>query len=344
MRPYKVTVVIPVYNVEAYLERCLASAFHQTLEGVEYILVDDCSTDNSTAVAERYIDPYLREGNVQLIRNERNTGIGLARNRGIDLARGKYIFFLDSDDVIPPYALERLYAAAEQHQADVTVGSFDTVNFTNQKPPYAFSFRERLVRGNAPIATAYLNGDFYVYSWNKLYNTAFLRDNHIRCIPDVVHEDLYLSFQVALKAQALVMVPDVTYVYSIRPGSIMDQFNERSYRDHYLSIVAMEQLAVTQRNTALYPALIRYNFGLRHLLLLRLAADSRVPPSFRREYLKKFGSSGFSFTELMRLPCLKASNKVKYSLSFLHSRVQIPLLKGMIFLHNQATPQPQQVS
>ena len=113
----KVSVIIPVYNVEKYLEECLDSVVNQTLKEIEIICINDGSIDNSVKILEKYRDKY---SNIKVI-NQKNLGVGRARNVGVKLAKGEYIFFLDSDDYIEVDALEKCYIEAKQHRLDVVL-------------------------------------------------------------------------------------------------------------------------------------------------------------------------------------------------------------------------------
>ena len=110
----KVSVIVPVYNVKSYLNECLDSLLSQTLDGIEIIMVNDGSTDGSESVAAEYADRY---SNFKLI-NRENGGLSAARNTGLDMAKGKYVYFLDSDDFIAANTLEILYNKAESNDLD----------------------------------------------------------------------------------------------------------------------------------------------------------------------------------------------------------------------------------
>ena len=111
-----VSVVVPVYNVEIYVKQCVDSILNQTFQDFEIILVDDASPDNSFELCQKL---YGGNDKVRFVRHEKNLGLGPARNTGIKNARGKYIYFVDSDDFILPEALQKFYTAAEKTNAQV---------------------------------------------------------------------------------------------------------------------------------------------------------------------------------------------------------------------------------
>lgn len=122
-----ISVIVPIYNVESYILECLQSVAAQTkTKNVECILVDDCGTDNSVKVAEQFISAYEGDISFALLHHPENEGLSAARNTGIKNARGKYLFFLDSDDMIKPYCLDELFALAETYQADMVQGAYES--------------------------------------------------------------------------------------------------------------------------------------------------------------------------------------------------------------------------
>ena len=114
----KVSIIVPVYNVEKYISRCLNSLINQTLDDIEIICVNDCSTDNSFETVKEYA---VKDSRFVLIEHEINQGLGSARNSGIGIASGKYIIFIDSDDYIDTDYCEKLYNTAKKYDADIVV-------------------------------------------------------------------------------------------------------------------------------------------------------------------------------------------------------------------------------
>lgn len=110
----RVSIVIPMFNVEKYIETCIGSILAQTFKDFEIIVVDDCSTDRSCEIVSKYTDPRIK-----LVRQIKNSGENKSRNLGLKIANGKYVYFMDSDDAILPHIIETLFNAAEESQADV---------------------------------------------------------------------------------------------------------------------------------------------------------------------------------------------------------------------------------
>lgn len=228
-----VSVIIPMYNVEKYIAETLDSVLNQTLQDFEVIVVNDCSSDNSRAVAESYLDKF--NGRLKIFDNEKNSGAGTTRNKGIILSRGEYIYFLDSDDAITPTALEELYSLAQKFNVDVVhcekfynvPNSFwnDPEYRKNLKPASYLTGERRLF----PKPTL-LDDDierrlnfFWKRQliWNvvlQLIRRDFVLDNKIRFC-DIYAEDLLFTLCELSCAEKYLVVPNIIYFYRRRPGS-----------------------------------------------------------------------------------------------------------------------------
>lgn len=163
----KVSVIIPVYQVENYLERAVESVLAQTLREKEIILVDDGSTDASPEICDRYVAAY--PDFIRVIHKE-NEGLGLTRNAGVQAARGKYIGFLDSDDSVEPEMYERLFDKAEQGPFDIVMCDVKIIYVDENKSSIVSSYPEE----NIDLADYIANGNNITYSVNKLYKTEYL--------------------------------------------------------------------------------------------------------------------------------------------------------------------------
>lgn len=215
----KVSVIIPVYNVSKYIERCLLSVLNQTWQDLEVILVDDCTPDNSMEIVEAVIASHLRGITVRLLKHEKNRGLSAARNTGICDALGEYLFFLDSDDYIPENAIELLANIAKLNKPDFVIGNYEVTGTKRWAP--SLSLDTGYYEGNDFILSNYISGKWYVMAWNKLMNRSFLIQNELYFQEGMVHEDDLWSFKLANIALSMSVVNEVTYFYFIQPVSIM---------------------------------------------------------------------------------------------------------------------------
>ena len=170
----KVSVIVPFYNVEKYIGRCASSLLSQTLKDIEIILVDDASPDGSRTVLEETIREHPRD-NVRIMTHEQNKGLPAARNTGLAVASGEYIYHCDSDDYLEPDMLEKMYAAAEKNGADYVYCDF-FLTFPGSerymKNPAFTSAQDMLTKG-------FLSGSMKFNVWNKLVKKTVYDDNGI---------------------------------------------------------------------------------------------------------------------------------------------------------------------
>lgn len=216
-----ISIIVPIYNVEAYITDSLKSVTAQTCltQGVqvECILVDDCGSDRSMAICEQFLGEYDGPINFRILNHEHNRGLSAARNTGMEAATGEYVFFLDSDDKIISDCLEKLYAKALESDADVTFGSYETFGCENKK---------------------YItDGNPYVTAWNKLCKRMFLQTNNIQFVEGLIHEDCPWSFEVECKGAKFAHVPDITYLYLVREGSLQTGKDFNKHFEAYMHIL-----------------------------------------------------------------------------------------------------------
>ena len=220
-----ISVIVPIYNVENYILECLQSVAVQTkTKDVECILVDDCGTDNSVKVAEQFISAYEGDISFALLHHPENKGLSAARNTGIKNARGNYLFFLDSDDMIKPYCLDELFALAEAYQADMVQGSYESdlasmKHFEDCQLP-EFSDNKSFIKRTL------LNYDVNpVMAQNRLVRKQLVVENNLWFKEGIIHEDLYWSFFLAKVVERICFCKQKTYFYRSTPGSITNKIN-----------------------------------------------------------------------------------------------------------------------
>lgn len=215
----KASVIIPVYNVSSYIERCLLSVLNQSWQDTEVILVDDCTPDNSMERAAAVIASHPRGSTVRCLAHKQNKGLSAARNTGIHQAAGDYVYFLDSDDYLPEDSLQLLMEAAQQYFSDFVIGNYQLVGGNSWAPP--LTLPGGLYEGNPTILTEYLRGNWYVMAWNKLVNRSFLLRHELFFQEGIIHEDDLWSFKLACLARKMNVVNKTTYHYCVQPDSIM---------------------------------------------------------------------------------------------------------------------------
>lgn len=235
------SIIIPVYNVERYIDKCLHSVIAQTYRPLEVIVVDDCGNDSSIEKAGIMLSAHSVDNGFSytLLHHDHNRGLSAGRNTGTDVAKGKYIYYLDSDDYISSHCIEKLVAKAEKYQAELTVGgyekigdvtaSFDTLNVGDVDH----------IEGNETVVNYYCQRKFYVMAWNKLVRLDFIRKHNLRFIEGLLHEDSPWSLQMAYRLNSVAFVSEPTYKYVIRPGSISTAVKLQKKLDSWTEILGV---------------------------------------------------------------------------------------------------------
>ncbi len=221
-----ISVIMPMYNVEKYIAECLESLLAQTLQDFEVIVVNDCSLDSSRAIAESYIPKF--GGRLKIFDNEKNSGPGASRNRGLRHATGEYIFFMDSDDLLLLNGLERMYTTAKQFDVDVVNSSKNYELSTDAQSMIPVNLTKTTPK-NIPIlehnlewrVQGLLADKFYWAPWRRLLRREFLIENDIffpeefkRC------EDEIWTHGLLFCAKEIIHIPLGVYVYRMSDSSI----------------------------------------------------------------------------------------------------------------------------
>lgn len=204
----KVSVIIPVYNVENYLRKCLNSLVNQTLKDIEIIVVNDGTLDNSQEIIDEYVKKYPKKV-VSII--QENGGQGAARNTGLLHAKGEYIGYVDSDDYVEENMYEELYKKAKEEDSDIVICGNNVV-----KENYDFLSKE-------DVDKEFLLGKMAV--WNKIYKKNIIVDNKIQFRSKVWYEDLDFTMKVYFSSKKISYVDKPLYNYLLREGSTMNNNN-----------------------------------------------------------------------------------------------------------------------
>lgn len=332
---YKVTVGFPVYNVEHYVYRSLESVLNQDFDDYEVIIVDDCGTDNSMKVVKELIDNHPNGDKVRIISHEKNEGLAEARNTAIKNAKGKYIYFLDSDDYISHNALSTLYSAAKKYQADVVWSS----NY-KQKNEKIWTEDDNIL----PFKVFQDDGEFssFLYShikdnlpdtaWNILFSIDFLNKNNllfpnIRFQEDIAFDELYHPY-----IKKAVMIPCLTYYYLLREGSLMNVQSRESIniREAERSIELcniLKKQSTKWENDKIYGGICakimkRCFFQVAGVLKHRNRFTSHVPDRILRDMMKHPASLG----AIIKFKQLRIYNFFYYFLGILPPKISVSII------------------
>ena len=211
MKKYDVSIIVPVYNVEDYIDKCLSSLVNQTLENIEIIVVNDGSPDNSQKIIDKYVKKYPKKVKCYV---KENGGQGSARNFGLTKAKGEYIEYCDSDDYVEEDMFEKMYQKAIRNKLDIVIcGSYNV--YENGK---------RDIELNREIFKDKKKNSFFgrMAVWNKIYKRELLVDSNISFRSKLWYEDLDFTLQVLTSAKKVGYINKPFYNYLIREGSTMN--------------------------------------------------------------------------------------------------------------------------
>lgn len=218
-----VSVIIPVYNVSAYIERCIHSVMNQTYNIFECIMVDDCGSDDSVAKCEKMIAAYDGPIRFKMIHHEQNRGLSAARNTGTDAATGEYILYIDSDDVITTDCIEKLMTPILNDESiEMVMGNAEWIYETPtlQSPQVPKHGNEDL-RDNRAIRRCFFDEKcIEKAAWNKLISKNFVKNHELSFKEGLLWEDTLWMFYVMKHLNHLYLIKDVTYLYTKRLDSI----------------------------------------------------------------------------------------------------------------------------
>lgn len=221
----KISVIVPVYNTEAYLDKCLTSLINQTLSDIEIICINDGSTDNSLNILEKYAKEDSR---IKIITQE-NSGQSIARNNGIKNATSEYIGFIDSDDYIDLEFYEKLYNAAKNNDADISCATIIRKRSNSEK--YRIHYKQENVYTSLKekLEACFIPKCCYV--WNKIYRSGLIKDYPFT--KGVYFEDILWIPEVLKKANKLVSVPGINYYYMVNKNSTVKKPTPKKQQDSY---------------------------------------------------------------------------------------------------------------
>jgi len=234
---YKVSLIIPVYNVEKYLKKCLDSATEQTLGEIEIIIVNDGSTDNSLSIICEY---EVRDNRIKVI-NQKNSGVSAARNAGLSVASGEFIAFLDSDDWIDVSFLEKMYLAAKEQNADIAICNYASVVEGIDKMPSVKRNKADLLTSSEALKKIISESGIRSYTWDKLYKRSLFTKNNISYPSVKCYEDMATTFKLFYYANRIAMLKDCLYFYLQRKTSITKRINNGLIHDNIKALTMMRE-------------------------------------------------------------------------------------------------------
>lgn len=247
-----VSIIIPIYNVQRYIEACVASVAAQIFRDFDVIVIDDCSKDFSIEVFKASMEKYhLPKDKVHIIKHEKNRGLSAARNTGIRASTAQYVYFLDSDDTISPDCLEKLFGTAKRvcHSVDMVVG-----NYLFDGPELGcphIALKKRFLSRRDYIKS-YCKELIYPMAWNRLVKRDFIKKHGLFFEEGLIHEDTLWNFQILQYVGRVGIVHDNTYIYRVRQNSIQSSSDfERHFKANLYIVGKLSEI--------MFSSMLRFN-------------------------------------------------------------------------------------
>lgn len=271
-----ISVIVPIYNTEKYLDACFASITNQTYKNLQIVLVDDGSPDRSSEICDSWAK---KDNRIQVIHQE-NAGVSAARNAGLQIASGELISFVDSDDVLPPDAYEQLLGS--WNQKDLVMGRMELMQedgtpmpYNHPLPPSGFSLNNFIKELFEEKQCCYLG-----YLWDKLLKRNIIQDNHIRFDPAIkLNEDRLFLLEYLLQCSSISFCHALVYFYRQRSaGVIASTRRNQTVTDNEMTVIdSFHKMAAIGRTHSeeLYYLIARKSFESALDLRSRVAQEDR---------------------------------------------------------------------
>lgn len=278
-----ISIIIPVYKVSAYIERCLKSVMKQTYDHFECILVDDASPDDSITKCERMIEEYDGPIQFRILHHKQNRGLSAARNTGIEAAKGDYILFVDSDDLISNDCVEKLVAPVlKDDSIEVVIGEHLRFSDEGILPQQKDTWRQQEdLTSHEAVRNLYFDNKRHLppAAWNKLTSREFINRHQLRFKEGQIWEDVLWAFFSMKLLSHIFITSDITYFYNSRPNSISNATNKIKPRTHGCEVCDIISENFTpgdeSKEAALYKDMFCYNY-------IRLPKSKRFQETARR--------------------------------------------------------------
>lgn len=264
----KVTLIIPVYNAEKYIRRCLDSIINQTYKNIEIICVNDCSPDNSAAIVKEYVDRYPAK--IIYIENEKNTGPGLCRDKAVRLASGDFIMFVDSDDYISKDYVQIYLDEIVRKKCDVVIGG------------YTKDIEGKLVKHK--VLDSEWSAISYAVGWAKMYKKKFLIDNDIRFTSIRCGEDIFFCMTMFYYDMTYSVIDYQGYYYYFNKNSTTSTLSYEKRFEHQISEMFgtfIEKYNLTKISEKNY-RMIEYNY-IANMINALITYGHGCGPKFMKE-------------------------------------------------------------
>mgnify|MGYP002852634797 CR=1 FL=1 len=333
---YEVTIGIPVYNVEKYIRRAMESVLAQTFPSIEFLICDDCGTDSSMDIVREYQRSHPRGEDIRILKQPQNMGIGNSRNRLIEEVRSKYLYFMDSDDVIVPNTIELLYKAAQKYEAEIVYGSHERINAIGNiitKSSCSYPAKQFFNKDEfACWAYRKYNG-IQAMTWNILIDIDVYRKNGLRHQPVNFWEDYLFTMDLPTYVSRVALLPDITYYYYCREGSLSN-YQKRNHIDKEEIMITARGLDKLKwqsdriRNKSYFPRRMYKLMVTDFYVVCEILKNKDIiSPVFTNQELHELMRTPLSFGDIIQFRQARLLNMILYVFWILPAPLSVAFMK-----------------
>lgn len=304
-----ITIILPIYNVEKYLEESLRSILNQSYKDYELIVVDDGSTDKSLDILNKYKSKF----NKIKIFTKDNRGVSEARNLALSHAKGDYILFVDSDDFLKKDMVEKMVLKAKESQSDIVISNYCLYYEENKFYKALTDMPKAITYSSFQVIDMILKYKFQGQLWNKLFKYSFLKENNFTFEEGRYIQDIFPVFKVISKAKKITYIDDELYFYRQREGSTVHKRNKKLTEDYYhamtsiINFIEKNEIEVSKNSLKTFKSYV-FSYFIYHY------TNEDLNNNYRRFKKSKYKDINLHLREFLFLTGLSYKDKLRIAL------------------------------
>jgi glycosyltransferase involved in cell wall biosynthesis len=337
----QISVGMPVWGVEKYIQKCLESVLNQDFEDMEVLVIDDCGPDKSIEIAEKIKKEHPKGGLVRIIHQAQNMGCWAARNRILEEAKGKYILLIDSDDYFAEGAIRTLYEKAEQTGAEITYGSIAVVDENGKPIPNngvtGIMQQNMVLKGKDKLAS-YANDNIHVlklhnFIWNSLIRNDFIKKHQLKFRKTKFWDDVLFNADMQPLVEYAAFIPNITYNYVIR-GNSLSNYQAREIIDineikqHIANHEYLKVQSITLRKKPYFEIRItKMMLNMFYTIMGVIRNRKKLSAPFSNRDIRKAIQHPLSLFEIMRFRNYKSINLLFWTIGHVPSFISVLIIE-----------------
>lgn len=338
---YQISVGMPVWGVEKYIQKCLESVLNQDFDDMEVLVIDDCGPDKSIEIAEKIKKEHPKGGKLRIIHQPQNMGCWAARNRILEEAKGKYILLIDSDDYFAEGAIRALYEKAEQTGAEITYGSIAVVDENGEPIPNhgvtGILQQNMVLKGKDKLAS-YANDNIHIlklhnFIWNSLIRNDFIKKHQLKFRKTKFWDDVLFNADMQPLVEHAAFIPNITYNYVIRGNSLSNyQAREiidiKEIRQHIANHEYLKTQSITLRGKPYFEIRVtKMMLNMFYTIMGVIRNRKKLSAPFSNRDIRKAIQHPLSLFEIMRFHNYKSINLLFWVTGHLPSLISVLIIQ-----------------